>query len=418
MTQVLTSLPDYRFELAQNILHRQVPYGPDQEAILDEKGFQRAVRIIRSWPDYAPTLLRQLGSIAEVAGVADVHYKDESGRFGLGSFKPLGGAYAVVRLLMSQITAIAGQEQVDPNDVLNGRYADVASTITVTAATDGNHGRSVAWGARLFGCRCVIFIHETVSSGREQAIAALGAEVRRTPGTYDDAVRKADETARRSGWHQIPDTSDGVVVEAPRNVMQGYTLMAQEAIDQLPYQGPPTHIFIQAGVGGMAAAVVAQFWQRFGPGRFKTVLVEPRQAACWFHSLKAGEPVVVSGDLDSLMAGLACGEVSRLAWPILAPATDMVMTLDDAAAADCMRLMAEGRYGDRPMVTGESAVAGLAGFLAVAPDGAAKEALAIDSDSRVLLFGTEGASDPETYMAIVGRSVEEVRKTGGDRDEN
>ncbi len=410
MTQVTKFPPDYRFELAENMLYRQLPYGPDQEAVLDEKGFQRAVKIIRSWPDYAPTPLCRLESIAEVAGVADVHYKDESGRFGLGSFKPLGGAYAVVRLLMSQITAATGQEQVDPNDVLNGRYKEIASTITVTAATDGNHGRSVAWGARLFGCRCVIFIHETVSPGREHAIAALGAEVRRTRGTYDDAVRKADETARQEGWHQIPDTSDGVVVEAPRNVMQGYTLMAQEAMDQLPYQGPPTHIFIQAGVGGMAAAVVAQFWQRFGPGRFKTVLVEPRQAACWFHSLKSGAPVVVSGDLDSLMAGLACGEVSRLAWPILAPATDMVMTVDDAAAADCMRLMAEGRYGDRPMVTGESAVAGLAGFLAVARDEAAREALAIDSNSRVLLFGTEGASDPETYMAIVGRSAEDVRK--------
>ena len=144
MTQFSKRLPDYHFELAKNRLHRHAPYGPDQEAILDEKGFQRAAKVIRSWPDYAPTTLCRLGSIAEVVGVADVHYKDESARFGLGSFKPLGGAYAVIRLLMSQITVATGQEQVDPNAVLNGRYQDIASTITVTAATDGNHGRSEA----------------------------------------------------------------------------------------------------------------------------------------------------------------------------------------------------------------------------------------------------------------------------------
>jgi diaminopropionate ammonia-lyase len=402
---------DYRFELAANRLHREIPYGPEQEAVLDEKGFQRAAGIIRSWPGYETTPLIGLGPAAEAAGVSGVHYKDESGRFGLGSFKPLGGAYAVLRQLMAEITAAEGLERVEPDDVLQGRYSDIAAGVTVTAATDGNHGRSVAWGARLFGCRCVIFIHETVSPGRERAIAALGAEVRRTPGSYDDAVRVADETARREGWHQIPDTSDGVLTEAPRNVMQGYTLMAQEAMDQLPYAGPPTHIFVQAGVGGMAAAVAARFWQRFGPGGFKTILVEPRQAACWYHSLKAGKPVAVTEGLDSLMAGLACGEVSRLAWTILAPVTDAMITIEDAAAADCMRLMAAGRLSGKPMVAGESAVAGLAGFLAAASDDSARAALGIEPDSRVLLFGTEGASDPETYAAIVGRSAEEIERS-------
>ncbi len=402
---------DYRFELAANQLHREILYGPEQEAVLGEKGFQRAAGIIRSWPGYEPTPLIPLGSTAEAAGVSAVHYKDESGRFGLGSFKPLGGAYAVLRQLMAEITAAEGLEWVEPDDVLQGRYSDIAAGVTVTAATDGNHGRSVAWGARLFGCRCVIFIHETVSPGRERAIAALGAEVRRTPGSYDDAVRVADETARREGWHQIPDTSDGVLTEAPRNVMQGYTLMAQEAMDQLPYAGPPTHIFIQAGVGGMAAAVAARFWQRFGPGSFMTILVEPRQAACWYHSLKAGKPVAVTEGLDSLMAGLACGEVSRLAWTILAPVTDAMITVEDAAAADCMRLMAAGRLSGKPMVAGESAVAGLTGFLAAASDDSARATLGIEPDSRVLLFGTEGASDPETYAAIVGRSAEEIERS-------
>lgn len=418
VTQMSKSLPAFSFELAANRLHREISYGSEQEAVLDEEGFLRAAGVIRSWPGYAPTPLVRLGPLAEVAGVSEVSYKDESGRFGLGSFKPLGGAYAVLRQLMAEIAAAEGLERVEPDDVLQGRYSDIAAGVTVTAATDGNHGRSVAWGAQLFGCRCVIFIHETVSPGREQAIAALGAEVRRTPGSYDDAVRVADETARREGWFQIPDTSDGILTEAPRNVMQGYTLMAQEAMDQLPYAETPTHIFVQAGVGGMAAAVAARFWQRFGPGRFRLILVEPRQAACWYHSLKAGEPVAVTEGLDSLMAGLACGEVSRLAWTILAPAADAMITVEDAAAADCMRLMAAGRLSGEPMVTGESAVAGLAGFLAAAADDSARAALGIGPDSRVLLFGTEGASDPETYEAIVGRSPGEVEKSGGSSSEN
>jgi len=408
----------YRFELALNPLHQSLAYGKEQQAVLNETGYREAARIISSWPGYRPTPLRSLDGMARFARVGSAHYKNESERFGLGSFKPLGGAYAVARLLMTKVGALTGHKDIDPLDILHHRYADIVSGITVTAATDGNHGRSVAWGARLFGCRCVIFINETVSPGREKAIAAFGAEVRRTPGTYDDAVRKAGETAREMGWHQIPDTSDGTVLEAPRDVMQGYTLMAQEAIDQLPYEGPPTHIFLQAGVGGMAAAVAAQFWQRFGPGRFRTVLVEPRQAACWFHSLRSGLPVTVSGDLESVMAGLACGEVSRLAWPILSVAADAMMTVGDDAAADCMRLMAEGRCGDRPMVAGESAVAGVAGFLAAASETAARVQLGIDGDSRLLLFGTEGASDPETYAAIVGRSADEVEKSAGGEDGN
>ena len=190
--------------------------------------------------------------------------------------------------------------------------------------------------------------------------------------------------------------------------MRGYTLLVAEALEQLPYQGPPTHLFLQAGVGGMAAATVAQLWQRFGAARPRVVLVEPKTAACWYLSLEAGRPVTAPGELHSIMAGLACGEVSQLAWMVLAPGACAAMKIDDAAAADCMRLLADGRYGDAPLVAGESAVAGLAALLAVAADPDSRRALALDADSRVLLFGTEGATDPDTYRETVGRSAEDV----------
>ena len=383
-------------------------YGPAQWRVLNEPGFERARDVITAWPGYAPTPLVNLCGIARLAGVASVHYKDEGHRFGLASFKPLGGAYAVARRLMREIARTADVEDIGIEDLLRGAYTELSSRTTVTAATDGNHGRSVAWGARLFGCRAVIFIHETVTEGRETAIAALGAEVRRTPGTYDDAVRTAQATAEAEGWAVIPDTSDGQVVEAPRDVMQGYTMMAAEAIEQLGDNPVPTHLFLQAGVGGMAAATCAQFWQTYQSARPRTILVEPTSSGCWFESLKAGHPVTIEGEQDSIMAGLACGEVSRLAWEILRPGADAMMTVADDSAADCMRLLADQCDGDPPVVAGESAVAGLAGLLGAAGDAGARAGLALGPESRVMLFGTEGATDPDTYARIVGRTAEMV----------
>ena len=279
-------------------------YPREAEKVLNADGFGRAKQSISQWPGYAPTPLLELSDLARELDVASLCYKDESSRFDLGSFKPLGGAYAVASLLQKQIGQRQGGRKPDISELLAGKHRHTAIDITVTAATDGNHGRSVAWGARLFGCRCIIFIHETVTNAREHAIADYGAEVIRTPGTFDDAVRKAAETAKAQGWHVIPDTSDGTAIEAPRNVMQGYTLMAAEAIEQLPANRAPTHLFLQAGVGGMAAAACAQFWQTFSEHTPAIVLVEPQTAGCWFDSLSAGHPTAVAGSLESIMAGL------------------------------------------------------------------------------------------------------------------
>lgn len=397
----------FKFRLLANPgLEADAPYGERQLRILSPAGLGDARAAISAWPGYAPTPLVPLPGLARALGIGGLWYKQEDARFGLHSFKPLGGAYAVLRRLMAVIRERTGVEPAIA-DILAGHHADIASGVTVTAATDGNHGRSVAWGARMFGCRCVIYINESVSVGREKAIAFYGADVRRNPGSYDDAVRKAFAMAESEGWHVIPDTTDGTIFDAPRDVTQGYAVMAAEAIEQLPGDAPDM-ILVQAGVGGMAAATCAQYWQHYGADRPVTVTVEPEQCACWFQSLEARKPVAVTGDIDSFMAGLACGEVSALAWDILEPGAHFAMTLEDPAAADCMRLLADPPYGDPPLVGGESGVAGLAGLIAIARDPEARAMTGLDETSRVVVFGTEGATDPVTYEATVGRAPQAV----------
>jgi diaminopropionate ammonia-lyase len=362
--------------------------------VLPDRGFRRARAEITSWPGYAVTPLHDLAAVAAGAGVGAVRLKDEAARFGLGSFKALGGAYAVAMALAAELARRGVAPQADSSDLVAGTYLDTTRDITVTCATDGNHGRSVAWGAQRFGCRCVIYVHATVSQGRVDAIARYGAEVRRVPGTYDDAVRQAAKDAVENGWFVISDTSYEGYTTVPVDVMQGYRLMAAEALEQ--WEGaPPTHCFMQGGVGGAAAAVSVQLRTTLAtPPMF--IVAEPDRAACLLASAEAGEPVAIPGDLDTLMAGLACGEPSILAWQELARAADAFMAVPDEAAVECMRLLA--RQG---IVAGESGVAGLAALLLAAADPAARAALSLGPDSRILLFSTEGATDPELYARLV-----------------
>ncbi|BDG71379.1 diaminopropionate ammonia-lyase [Roseomonas fluvialis] len=378
------------------IVNRQ--HGTPGLVVLPEGGFRRAKAEIASWPGYAATPLIDLADIAAAARVASLHYKDEAPRFGLGSFKALGGAYAVLRLLQAELSRRGVANAATANELMDGTHKDATRTITVTCATDGNHGRSVAWGAQRFGAACVIFVHETVSQGRRDAIARYGATIRVVPGTYDDAVREAQKQADSQGWFVVSDTSYPGYTEVPRDVMQGYRVMADEAADQIGTA--PTHVFIQGGVGGVAAAVAAQMRARFGAGP-RVIVAEPDKAACLLASAEAGAPVTVPGDLDTLMAGLACGEPSLLAWQELERSAFAFCSVTDDSAVACMRLLAARRP---PVVAGESAVAGLAALLLAAREPFARTALGLDEHSRVLLFGTEGATDPEVYGRLVGTS--------------
>lgn len=402
-----TSLPSIALDCFLNqARNRTEPYG-ERRAILSAAALGQAQGAITRWPGYAPTPLVDLSAFARELGVASLHYKDEGTRFGLGSFKALGGAYAVARLLCRELSARL-RRPVDFDALLGDLDVRLAAQrITVTCATDGNHGRSVAWGAQMFGCACVIYIHATVSEGRRAAIERYGARVVRTSGNYDQSVQQADADARTQGWFVISDTSYPGYMDVPRDVMQGYQLMVHEAVSALPQW--PTHVFVQAGVGGFAAAVCAYFWERDAAHRPMFVVVEPERAACLLASARAGTPVAVTGDLDTLMAGLACGEVSLLAWEILAHGADAFCSVSDDAAVALMRRLARPQGGDPVIVAGESAVAGLAAAVGAMQDAGARAALGLGAQSRLLFFGSEADTDPQLYAQLVGATSATVR---------
>jgi diaminopropionate ammonia-lyase len=375
------------------------PYG-ELGRILSSDGFAVARREIASWPGYAPTPLEARPGLAAALGLGALWYKDEAPRFGLGSFKALGGAYAVFRLLQETIERRGVGRNVTAADLLAGRYREATAEVTVTCATAGNHGRSVAWGARRFGCRCVIFLPAQVSEGRAAALADLGAEVVRLSCSYDDAVRHAAAEAAANGWAVVSDTAYAGNTESPRDVMHGYGTMADEAAEQVPEV--PTHVFLQAGVGALAAAVCARFWQRWGALRPRLVVVEPASADCCFQSAVAGMPAAAAGDLATAMGGLSCREVSPLAWEVLSAGADDFLTIGEEWAVRAMRRLASGTDGDKPLVAGETGAAGLAALLAVCAEPPLRVALDLGSQSRVLLFGSEGATDPERWRSIVG----------------
>ena len=380
-----------------------VPIGARQRAILSQEGLRAAREEIRTWPVYASTPLISLHGLAEACRVGKLYYKNEARRFGLKSFKALGGSYAVLQLLLRHLPRGATS-----HDLLTGQYREETSQITVCCATDGNHGRSVAWGAQQFGARCVIYLHSTVSKGREDAIAHLGAEVRRVGGSYDDAVSKAALDAEENGWFVVADTAYPGYMTVPKDVMQGYTVMADEVVQQV--SEPPTHCFVQGGVGGFAAAVLAQLWEAYGEHRPRLILVEPDRAACLYESARQGSPTEVPGELDTLMAGLACGNPSLLAWEIIDEGIDDFITVTDGAAVEAMRLLAQGVNGDSPLVAGESAVAGLVGLLIARQRAELSDVLALDANSRVLVFGCEGATDEAIYHQLVGKLPNEIEE--------
>ncbi|MGF1706452.1 diaminopropionate ammonia-lyase [Enterovibrio baiacu] len=375
-------------------------YSAEQRSVLNVEGAQAAIRDITRWPGYAPTPLYELSATAKSAKLGKLWYKDESQRFGLKSFKALGGAYAVAKQLQLVLQARHG-EMPTMDDLLAGKWQKEAADVVVSCATDGNHGRSVSWGAQMFGCQCIIYVHRDVSEGRKQAMESFGAQVIRITGNYDESVRTADTEAKKHGRVIVSDTSYEGYMEIPKDVALGYTVMLSEIVEQLDGE-IPTHVFVQGGVGGLASAVCGYFWDIWGEARPRFIIVEPEEANCLQQSALAGKPVPVLGDLETLMAGLACGEVSSLAWTILSNGADDFMTISEEAIPQAMRILAKGREAEPAIEAGESAVPGYAAAIIAnhSPEYANK--LGLDSTSRVLVLGTEGATDPELYRELVG----------------
>jgi diaminopropionate ammonia-lyase len=329
--------------------------------------------------------------------------KNEALRLGLGSFKALGGAYAVMVLFKRRLEEHLGHP-VEVSELLTPAARDFARTITVCCATDGNHGKSVAAGARLLGLRSVIFVHEGVSAARRQALGA--DEITRIKGSYDDSVIESERVAKERGWLLVSDTSWPGYEEVPALVGQGYTILIDEALAQMSALGiaPPTHVFLQAGVGGFAASVSGHLTDRLGRDAVKAIIVEPDRAACVFASALDRKLVTIPHGEPTVMAMLECNTPSLIAWRILEKTASAFMTVTEEEAKEAMRVLAFPEAGDPVIVAGESGAAGLAGYLSLARDRDACARLGIGPESRILVINTETATDPTSYEAIVGRA--------------
>ena len=378
------------------------PLAPTDAATLGLSAAAAVDRYLAHRPDHAPTPLHALPALARALGIAALHVKDEGFRQGLGSFKALGGSYAVVRLVLEEAGRRLGRA-VDVDELQAPAVRAVAASLTFGCATDGNHGRAVAAGARLVGARSVVFVHAGVSAERVAAIARFGAEMVRVAGTYDDSVAEAARVCAARGWTVVSDTAWPGYERIPGLVMQGYTALVAEALRALP--APPTHVFVQAGVGGIAAAVAGHLGAALGERRPTVVVVEPARAACLFESARAGRAVRIPAGEPTVMAMLECYEPSLVAWRVLARAADAFMTVDEDDAVAAMRRLAQPAGGDPAIVAGECGGGGVAGLMRVAADAGWRAAIGLDAAARVFLVNTEGATDPARYRELVGAAA-------------
>ncbi len=378
-----------------------VPRGVGREA----RNFHRQI------PGYRQTPLKGLNTLSEMLGLGGIWVKDESQRLNLNSFKALGGAFAIYRFLKRELDR---EDEEVPFEELKAESVseDVSETVFATA-TDGNHGRGVAWAADKLGYRSVIYVHENTSQARIEAIESYGAEVEIIGGTYDDAVEQLSSDAEDQGWQIISDTSWPGYDVIPAWIMQGYTTMYVEAQEQLAGVGfdRPTHVFVQAGVGSLAASVLAYYEGLLGEERPKTVVVEPSRAACIYESIREGELTKFAGDLDTIMAGLACGETNPMAWDVLKNCGDYFVSCPDFVAAKGMRVYAVPVEGDPFVVSGESGAVtlGLLTFIMEHPElKPLREGLGLGPDSQVLLLNTEGNTDPIYFRRVVWEGTNPV----------
>ncbi|MCP4423652.1 MAG: diaminopropionate ammonia-lyase, partial [Chloroflexi bacterium] len=401
-------------EWAANGRARAIQSSPAVDNLFPESIFKQVGDFHRQIPGYKFSPLKPLPNLAAMIGVGGIWVKDESKRLDLNSFKVLGGFYAVYRFIREEL-GLEDDQELTYAQLMSDDVQARLGEITFATATDGNHGRGVAWAANQLGCNSIIYVHKDTSQARINSIKEKGAAVQVIDGTYDDAVKQLTTDAQENGWQIISDTSWTGYDNIPAWVMQGYTTMIAEAQMQLAAQGvvKPTHIFIQGGVGALAAATIGFYRQRFGDEQPIAVVVEPDTAACLLESAKIGDgkPHPIDGDMQTIMAGLACGEPSPLAWDVLWDCADAFVSCPDYVAAKGMRVYSVPLKGDPFIVSGESGAVTLGAlmFITEYPQFAPlKDQLGLGPNSQVLLINTEGNTDPDYFRRVVWEGSEPV----------
>ena len=344
---------------------------------LSEKEIDEAYLSISNWKGYAPTPLIELNKLSKELNLNKIYYKDENKRFDLKSFKALGGAYAVEKVTKGN------------------------KDIIVATATAGNHGRSVAWGARRLGLKCKIFISEFVSDARGKAMADLGADVVKVKGNYEKSLMECIKQSTENNWQIVQDVAWKDYMLVPKYTMAGYTVMMKEIVDQLKNE-KITHIILQAGVGGMAGAMVAGI-ARYLKNVPITIVVEPDSAACVMESIKSGKIEKIDIKRESLMGGMSCGEVSLVPWEILKNSVKHCVSLPDDDIAKTMRLLGNSSFSDEKIIAGENSAPGVISLISSCEDQNIKEKLKLNNNSNVLVFGCEGDTDKEMYQKLTNQ---------------
>lgn len=369
-------------------------------SIMNKAVSEEVERFHKSFDEYSVTPLRDLEALASMLDVKKVFVKDESYRFGLNAFKVLGASYAIGKSLATRLNCSIDEV---PFPVLKSKKVrDQLGNITFAATTDGNHGRGVAWTAKELGFDAVIYMPKGTTENRLNHILELGAHSEIKEMNYDDTVRWVAEQAKDKNWEIIQDTAWEGYEDVPKWIMQGYSTLGKEAIEQMG-DTKPTHIFLQAGVGAFAAVMAAVLLQAYTENPPKIILVEASKADCFYQSISNQKVTPVTGDLSTIMAGLACGEPNPLAWTILSAHADTFISAPDWVTARGMRILGNPLGSDEKIISGESGAVGV-GVLSLINDKNfedLKQALEIDENSIILNFSTEGDTDAVSYRSIV-----------------
>ena len=343
--------------------------------VLPKNDIDEAYNIISRWDNYSPTPLISLNKLSEKLGLNKIFYKDESKRFHLKSFKALGGAYAVEK-------------------VTKGNKEVVVST-----ATAGNHGRSVAWGSKKLGLKCKIFISEYVSEFRAEVMRSFGADVIRVKGNYDNSLKECIKQSKQNNWQIVQDVAWQDYKLVPKLTMAGYSVMMKEISEQINNQ-QISHIILQAGVGGMAAAMVAGI-ARYLDHIPKVIIVEPESAACVLESIKVGKIEKISIKKESLLGVMSCDEVSLVPWEILKNSISHCVTVSDNYISKTVKLLANSKLSNEKIVGGECSTPGIISLVGLSNDAEIKKKINLNENSNVLLFGCEGDADEELYKRLL-----------------